>query len=479
MIAELAEKCFDKPVFDRKVDYHQKKIDNGVGEYLYSSLGCEDLKSFMEISELVVSKNDRVKFPFHEVSMNLPDGESLSNEDLTKLAIEYMEMFGAGDHSYAIIRHKDKHHEHAHVLFTTVDIEGKWLNNFNERLRSQRISRELEQKWGLKVTESKNKNNFSLKEIKAREYYFHNTLVKGLKSYSTKENVEKLLNKVNFDAIDILKSPKTNIEYELLLGDNIYKEVGAILEKNHLFKSLYKEELLSKMDLIFATSNSIKDFRTNLENDGIYMRFLTDKGKSKYVYGLPDVPIYFNDKSLPMKYRFGNLEFEKSITTEITIPVVQANNLIPVDEQKHIVYNLAFLALEKSSDYSEYKNILKASGVELIEHRNARGVYGLSFQMINTDNAELFKASDISRRLSYKSINSYFSINNTSVVQEYNNVPIFTVVKNETILNEMQQSLDDVAPRHINSNNQSFFDDDLSLLSGKRRRRKRGKGYNI
>lgn len=485
MIAELADNSFELSVFSRKLDYNQKKIDKGVGELLYSSLACEDLKSFKEISELVVNKNDRVQLPYHEVSISLPDGDRLSNDDFIKLGNDYMEMFGAGEHSYAIIRHTDKPHEHIHILFTTVDIEGKWLNNYNERIRSFRISRELEKRYNLSITESKQKTDFSLSEIKAREFYFHNALVKGLKSYSTRESINNLLEKVKCSPHNIHKNLRSNIEYELLFGDTIYKEIGSILDKNNYFSSLYKDELLIILDKIYDSSNSIKEFRSKLEKENIYMRFLTDKGKSKFVYGLPDIPIYFNDRSLPEKYRCGHLNFpilSGNNQEEFNLDITKVNteiNIISKDEQKHIIYNLAFLALKNSLDYTGFKQLLQVSGVDLAEYENSRGVYGLSFKMLQLEDAEVFKASDISRHLSYNSINQYYNRNNEITVQESNNVPIFAIVNNGNVINEMQQSLDEIAPRYINSHNMSYFEDDTSLISRRKRKKGRGKGYSL
>jgi len=178
MIAELANNRFRVDVFDRKLSYQQSKIDAGKGELIYSSLACKDLDSFRDISLLAVAMNDRVKFPFHEVTLNLPIGEKLSDETLKKIGVEYMEKYGAGDSSYVIVRHDDKEHQHVHILFTTVDISGKWISNHNERRNSQIISRELEHKYGLRETKYMDKERFSLSESKAREFYFHNAFVK-------------------------------------------------------------------------------------------------------------------------------------------------------------------------------------------------------------------------------------------------------------------------------------------------------------
>jgi len=44
----------------------------------------------------------------------------------------------------------------------------------------------------------------------------------------------------------------------------------------------------------------------------------------------------------------------------------------------------------------------------LIEHVNGKGIYGISFALTNVDTPEIFKSSDVSRRLTYQNIQDFF-----------------------------------------------------------------------
>jgi len=221
--------------------------------------------------------------------------------------------------------------------------------------------------------------------------------------------------------------------------------------------------------MIYEVSNSMADFRNGLEKEGIYMRMLTDKGKSKYVYGLANVSIYFNDKNLPLKYRYGMLRFGDNLLVDSTT-TNNIDKLLPKDEQKHIIYNSCFLAFEKCKDYDSYKLALLDSGVELVEHRNTRGVYGLSLKLTNIEGAIEFKASDVSRRLGYKSIQSYFN----PYIKHFSrgNVlySIHRIADNNQVVNDIKESTSqfmDMLPSWITMNRE----DDLSLLSRQRKKR--------
>mgnify|MGYP001528862599 FL=1 len=156
----------------------------------------------------------------------------------------------------------------------------------------------------------------------------------------------------------------------------------------------YKDELLAKLDCLYDASDSTSVFRSKLEAEGLYMRLITQKDKSYYVYGIKDAGFYLKDTSLPPRYRFGELSFDRSNMS--------------LDEQKHYLYDHVFLALNKAASYEEFKAALEADGIRLQEHRNAKGIYGLSYYVDGLEDPHIFKASDISRKLTYKAIHEHF-----------------------------------------------------------------------
>ena len=102
----------------------------------------------------------------------------------------------------------------------------------------------------------------------------------------------------------------------------------------------------------------------------------------------------FKDTSLPQKFRYGYMNFDaKSMS---------------YDEQKHYLFNKLNLILDKSDSYDEFKRLLKESGIGIKEHVNSKGIYGLTYSVMDTDIPFEFKASDISRKFTYANIQSHF-----------------------------------------------------------------------
>lgn len=470
MIAKLSDKPFGNTTFSRKIDYNINKIKEGKAELLYSSMNAENLNSFQSYATDVIKLNDNVLFPFHEVMISLPEGEQLDNDKFIALAQEYIMRMGLSDTAYAIVRHVDTKKEHIHVLFTTVQEDGKHISDSFIKLKSQRISRELEKEYGLRETIYNEFNNEPLALIKSREYYFHKALVKGLKSYDLKPKIDKLIDiqKLGISS----RFQRTNENYQLLLGDNLYEEIGSLLEGKKLFRPLFKDEILQHMETAYKSANSFDEYKNDLHKSGVYIRFLSDKGSSKYVYGLKDSAIYFNDKSFPLKYRYGKLSFnvnrlqDKGLDPNIANSLVDVNleegrEGVPLDFQKHIIYNVVFTSLNKAKNYNDLKKILIESNVSIIEHSNTSGIYGLSFNLNNE--SHIFKASDISRKLSYKSIIGLF---------EKEDISLNSIVNNSVIIQSMKEDLN-----YIDFNGPTGYhprkDDDEMLLSGKKKKYKK------
>lgn len=396
MIAEIQPSFASHTALSRKVEYHMGKIDEGNARVLYTSTGS-DLASFPGDMRLVSQLNDRVKLPYSEITLSLYPGENLTDEQWLSLSHEYLREMGYEHACYAVILNSDKAHSHVHILTTTIDEDGKRISSSNNYARSEKISRALEESYGLRPLDPAYGRRTSLGENQYRQYYLNEALQKALRSYSHKDQLREWLQ--SSEAVAKLGKPwqslrLTNAEWQQLLGEEAYRTLFDRLDKGGFFKTLYKDELLSKLDRLYDESDSTSMFRSKLEAEAIYMRLVTQKDKSYYVYGIKDAGFYLKDTSLPLRYRFGELSFDR--------------NGMSFDEQKHYLYDHVFLSLNKAASYEEFKTALEADGIRLQEHRNAKGIYGLSYYIDGLEDPHIFKASDISRKLTYKAIHEHF-----------------------------------------------------------------------
>lgn len=399
MIAELFEP-FQEVELNRKIAYHLAKIEKGVAKELYNSVGdsLEDMRNNMP---LVASLNDRVKLPYIEFVLSSPVGENLSDSKFIEIANEYMREMGYNESCYSIVKHEDKDNKHVHILATKIDLNGQRINDSMSKIHSGTVMRKLEKEYGLIVMEKgQSSHNKTLGESQYRQYYFDTALHKALRSHNAHKRITRLLmesDTYRMISLDLGKA-YTNSEWKIILGDDIYEKLLKVLSDSKFFNPLYKDELLSTMDRIYPTCKTVSEFREKLNKENIYSRLVSDKGKSYYIYGIPERGFYVKDKALPERYRFGKLAFE-------------AHKMAP-DEQKHYLYNKIFSVLNSSYCYDEFKNQLNEAEIDVVEHSNKSGIYGLSFFLSKIDSPVVFKGSDISRRLTYQNIQDYFKKEN-------------------------------------------------------------------
>jgi len=397
MIANISNTFGSNVTLSEKISYNISKIEDGKGEYLYDNFFQNDIHKLYDEMKEVGEMNDQVKNKYVEVSLNLTPGEKLDKEVFLKIAKDYLQSLGYGNCCYAVILHTDREHKHLHILTTTIDYDAIHVSDSNTKLRSQGISRELEKKYGLKEVEYNKFNSKSLSKIKEREYYFSNALDKGLRNFSTKTELLELLSN---EAKIIQNNRLSNIELKFLLGKDVYNEVGNVLEKNNLFGSLYKEELLQQLDTCYNVSKNKYDFLEKVHATGLYVRTLADKdGKQKLTYGLPNANVYFKEDRLPQKYRYA------------AISSFMTTRAMPTDEQKNAIASKAIVALKNSNSFESYLIELDKIGVNATLHQNTGGVYGISFQLKDVEDAAIIKASEITtnRGFSFLNITRYFS----------------------------------------------------------------------
>lgn len=448
MIAKLMSPFSSEVSLCQKIDYNIKKFREGMAEFLYDSSFKNDIYQLFQDMKTVGSLNDRVVNKYNEVVLSLASGEELSNENFLELALDYMEKMGISETCFNIWRHFDKGHEHLHILFTQVDYDGKRIDDSYSKLRSQEISRQLEKDHGLLKVEYSKFHNESLNAIKSREYYFDNALKKGLRGYNSKAEFQELIKPIS------ISEKHTNHEWEQILGSEVYAKIGHILEKHNLFNKLYKDELIKTLDALYDMSVSKGDFFTRIKDVGLYVRMVSQKGVHSYTYGLPDANIYFTDKQLPLRFRYENISmFGKRNPKELL-----------ESEQKNRIYSKAFIALRKSSNFEEYIKELQKNNVTLIPHENSNGVYGISFMLTAIKDPKVFKASEISRKLSYGSVINYFNGLNKPMTVLVRDTPTFiSDLKNNEYLYE-----GGIPHTHQHNENSEDF---LSCKKKKRKRR--------
>ena len=82
-------------------------------------------------------------------SNNLRPDEPLSDDRLRTITCEYLRHLGYGDQHFIVFKHWDIAREHIHLVSTRVRHDGSKIRDTMEHVRSTRIMRSLEAKFGL------------------------------------------------------------------------------------------------------------------------------------------------------------------------------------------------------------------------------------------------------------------------------------------------------------------------------------------
>lgn len=137
--------------------YNKEKVDKDEAEVLlwqkmlepYDKYGRMDIDACMESFWPYLEANRRTTNTVFHASLNPSPEDRLTDEQLRKIACEYMERMGYGEQPYIIFKHKDISREHLHIVSLRVDEQGRKLPHDFEARRSMEILRDLERKYDL------------------------------------------------------------------------------------------------------------------------------------------------------------------------------------------------------------------------------------------------------------------------------------------------------------------------------------------
>jgi hypothetical protein len=131
------------------------------GELLYSnelfenylSNGHLDIRTLAQQFHQVAALNEKTeKFVWHQ-TINFPPGEQVSNEVMVNIAKDFAQYFGFEQNQYLVFRHRDKPHDHFHLIANRIHASGaNTATDQGNYERIQHFCRLMEKKWSMRVT---------------------------------------------------------------------------------------------------------------------------------------------------------------------------------------------------------------------------------------------------------------------------------------------------------------------------------------
>ena len=113
--------------------------------------------------------NPRISKPVGHIALSfLPeDRDKLTDETMTKIAREYMELMGIKDTQFLLVRHFDNGNPHCHLVYNRINNEGKTITDQNDFRRNEQVTKQLKRKYGL--TFSKGKGRTKTERLRGTE----------------------------------------------------------------------------------------------------------------------------------------------------------------------------------------------------------------------------------------------------------------------------------------------------------------------
>ena len=101
--------------------------------------------------------NPRVSKPVGHIALSFKpeDKDKLTDEMMTKIALEYMELMDIRDTQFLLVRHHNTANPHCHLIYNRVDNNGKTISDKMERRRSEKVVKQLKDKYGLTYSDGK------------------------------------------------------------------------------------------------------------------------------------------------------------------------------------------------------------------------------------------------------------------------------------------------------------------------------------
>lgn len=105
----------------------------------------------------IADDRERVQKPVLHIQINFHPDEKLTKEQATKAVDGVLKEIGISkeNHQYIVVQHKDKPHDHYHIVANRVSMDGSLVSNDRIIERLQVACDKVEQEQGLRPTEGR------------------------------------------------------------------------------------------------------------------------------------------------------------------------------------------------------------------------------------------------------------------------------------------------------------------------------------
>ncbi|PSF33452.1 mobilization protein [Aphanothece hegewaldii CCALA 016] len=118
-------------------------------EVLGGTVSGTTIRSLARQFRFYANGNPQVQRVVYHAILSTAVTEPLDNDTWTAIAQDYLEQMGYTQVPYLIVRHRDTEHHHVHIVASRVKVDGSCVSDSWDYLRSTKVIRQLEEKYGL------------------------------------------------------------------------------------------------------------------------------------------------------------------------------------------------------------------------------------------------------------------------------------------------------------------------------------------
>ena len=214
------------------------------------------------------------------LDFSVQDKDRLTNSKMVQIAKEYMEKMKITNTQYIIGRHYDREHPHIHIVFNRVDNTGKTVSDRNDRYRSEKICKELTEKYGLYFAQGKeNVNRHRLKEPDKTKYEIYDALKAAMPKCRNWNELRQELQKQGVKTGFKYKS-KTDEVQGVMFEKNGYRFNGSKIDRQFSY---------SKIDFQLKQNEKMQDIQIKQKHNHSQSQSSIIENVSSTLSGLVDI----------------------------------------------------------------------------------------------------------------------------------------------------------------------------------------------
>jgi hypothetical protein len=172
------------------------------------------------------------------LSWSKNDTEKLSPDMMIQRAQEYMQKMKINETQYLIVEHKDRNHPHLHIIYNRVDNNGKTISDRLQKVRNQKVCKEMTLKHGYYLGKDKSLvNRHRLTGADKVKYELYDAITKASQKAKNWNELAALLKERDIGIVFKYKSGSQQIQgISFIKGD--IKMKGSEIDRGLSFAKL-------------------------------------------------------------------------------------------------------------------------------------------------------------------------------------------------------------------------------------------------